>query len=699
MNSFLYKQLDELNENQLKAVKHVDKPLFVVAGAGTGKTKTLTTKIAYLLKELNVDPENILAVTFTNKAAKEIRTRINEMIYPYQMGSWLYTFHAFGLKILREHAVDLNLGYRNDFTIIDSDESKDLIRDILKKLKIESKDLSLGYAKEAISRHKMMIESIFEPLVTDVYREYKLELIKNNLMDFDDLIRYVLDLFEMNELILTKYQKQFKYVLVDEFQDTDKVQYEIIKLINSKNTFVVGDPDQSIYHFRGARYLNNELFIKEFEAEVIILDENYRSTNNILKAANNVITKNIDRTTSKELKSNLGLGNEIFVKRFNNDLDEVDFVLDEITRLNNRGVPFNDIAVLYRNNALSRNFEHKLVQRDIPYVLYGGLSFYQRKEVKDILAYLKIVIDSNNDFFFKRVVNRPKRGIGNVTLEKLEEYSNISNISMFEAIDFVNLPTRTLNSLKEFKEIIIKIKEGIRGLENIREVVGLIYDLANYSIELEADNEETRKNRIDNINELKTVFSMGDSTHHGTNLEKIKLVLDDLALLTDQEVVHEEADSIKLATVHQVKGLEFKVVFVVALEEEIFPNHRSIEQTSKLEEERRLFYVAVTRAKEYLYLTSSLTRRLYGSFHYTRESRFINEVVNLKTFSENKEASKPVANFNNKTEFKEADVINHISFGKGIVVSINGDVLTVAFNSDHGIKKIKSTFEGINKEE
>jgi len=696
MNLLLDKKLNELNENQLKAVKHINEPLFVVAGAGTGKTNTLTTKIAYLINYENVSPENILALTFTNKAAREIRDRVNQLIYPYQMGSWLYTFHAFSLKILRKHASDLNLNYNNNFNIIDEDESKDIIRDVIKTLNIESKKISLGEAKSAISNHKMLIEPILDHDLLDIYSEYENELIRNNLMDFDDLVKYTYILFDNNEDILNKYKEVFKYVLVDEFQDTDKIQYEIIKLINSKNTFVVGDPDQSIYHFRGARYENNELFLKDFNAKEIILYENYRSTNNILNVANKVIKQNDDRTTKKDLKSNLGDGKEVVIERLNNDFQEVDYVIENIYRLKRLGVKNSDIAILYRNNAISRVFEHKLMKENIPYIIYGGISFYERKEVKDLLAYLKLVFNKNNDFYFKRVVNRPRRGIGIKTIESLEYFAMTNNLSLFEAVDKVKLPNRALNSLKEFKEIINNIDKNINELDNIKEVIDLVFNLSNYEMELEKDNPETKSNRLDNINELKTVFSLANSNYKGNNYEKIKQTLDELALFTDHEISYDYNDAIRLSTIHQVKGLEFDAVFVVALEENIFPNHRSTYETSKLNEERRLFYVSITRAKKHLYLTSAYQRRLYGQFNITTESRFIKEIIKNKINT--KKIEEPKTGFTNKTSFNVGDKLNHISFGKGIVVNINDDVLQIAFNHPYGIKNIKASFDGIKKE-
>ena len=377
--SNLEKQLNTLNDKQKKAVVHNGSPLFVVAGAGTGKTNTLTTKIAYLIHKENVNPENILAVTFTNKAAREIRERVNGLISPMETGSWLYTFHAFALRILREHAVDLNIGYDNKFTIIDDDDANKIIKEAIDFFKLDTNRFKPRALKSLISKHKTKMDFLIESEEIDVYERYQSELIRNGLMDFDDLIVYTERLFRTNEKVLKHYQDMFEHVLIDEFQDTDRMQYSIIKLLNKNNTFVVGDPDQSIYGFRGARYENNEKFVKEFNAEVIVLDLNYRSTNKILNFANKSISNNLNRPTTKDLVSELGEGFDVEVREFSTNQEEVTFVTNQLIRLADRGIKLDDIAILYRNNALSRSFEHSLNQYGIPYVIYGGISFYERK--------------------------------------------------------------------------------------------------------------------------------------------------------------------------------------------------------------------------------------------------------------------------------------------------------------------------------
>lgn len=698
----LDKYLQELNEEQLKAVKYQGSPLFVVAGAGTGKTKTLTMRIAYLIKELRVNPHDILAVTFTNKAAREIRSRVNNIISPEQMGSWLYTFHAFGLRILRMHAEDLKIGYKNDFSIIDETESKAVIKEVIEDLKLDDKAYKVGELKDFISGYKTkMISTFYDGTFEDIYYKYQKYLIKNQLMDFDDLIYYVYELFRTNKEILSRYQNQFKHILIDEFQDTDILQYEIIRLLNNSNTFVVGDPDQSIYQFRGARYENNELFIKDFNAQVMILNKNYRSTNNILRAANSLIKYNKSRTAEKDLISDLGDGNYVNIVNLDTDFAEVDYVLFEINKMLSKGLNYSDIAVLYRNNAMSRGFEKKLIDYNIPYVIYGGLPFYQRKEVKDILSYIKVAVDKDSNFFLKRIINTPKRSIGKTTIEKLEKYSEANNISMFEAIDLIDLPKKTMQSLIGFKNIILNIENKINKLMDLKDVVDLVFNESNYKIVLDEELADNKEERIENINELKSFFQDANELS-GTNIERLKQVLDDLALVTDKEVKSNNKDAVILATVHQVKGLEFTCVFVVGLEDDVFPNHRASFDNTKIEEERRLFYVAITRAKKYLYLTSTERRRLYGKIDFNRPSMFLRE---LKTYEEKPkvtpiigEKPRTMPKLNINASYNVSDIVIHENFGKGIIVEIKGDVLTIAFSMPHGIKKILGTHPSIRKE-
>lgn len=696
MKDIFEKELNSLNEQQKEAVTHQGGPLFVVAGAGTGKTKTLTTRIAYLIKELHVDKNAILAVTFTNKAAREIRNRVDRFAFPEEMGDWLYTFHAFGLRILRAHAVNLNMGYKNDFMVIDEDDAATIIRDLLKRYNYDSKKYPPRSMKNFISNHKTKINEIIDPNILDIYNKYQSELVKEQLMDFDDLIVYTHNLFKNNKVIREIYQNQFEHILVDEFQDTDLMQYEIIKLLNCKNTVVVGDPDQSIYAFRGARYENNSLFVKDFKAKIIVLDKNYRSTNNILTAANLLIKNNMDREAKKELKSDYGDGIQVQLYQANDDYEEVNSITSEIMRLTQTGYRYDDIAVLYRTNSLSRSFEHSFTQNQIPYIIYGGTSFYERKEVKDFLAYLKVIVDNDSNFYFKRIVNVPARGLGNVTIQKLEDYSILNNISMFEAIDSVTLPAKALSGLKEFKQLIIKLRKEILEKTELIDVIDVIYFETKYHELLKEEIDEKAKERKENINELKSVLKMASDELEGNNLEKIKAVLDEIALYTSHDKKPSNDNSLKLATVHQVKGLEFKVVFIVAMEEGIFPNERSYNSRSEIEEDRRVFYVAITRAKERLYITHAAKRLLYGKIGYPKGSMFLREIRNIENPGRTKTDTYKKQEKNNLV-LNAGDIVNHDIFGKGVVVEIRENIATIAFSHEHGIKKLIKDHPSIKK--
>ncbi len=401
--------LTSLNESQLKAVIHPGGPLFVVAGAGTGKTKTLTSKIAYLILN-GVDPRHILAVTFTNKAAREMKSRVVDMTGPHAMSVWLYTFHAFGLQILRRHIAELPYGYRPNFTVIDEDDGKKIVQEQIKALGLDTKMFSTKALKNLISLYKSRRMDGFERTDEEkIYQKYQDYLKDNQLVDFDDLLLYTLELLEGYKEIRERYQTYFEHILVDEFQDTDQIQYKVLKILGKihKNVFVVGDPDQSIYAFRGAKYENAKLFISDFGADQIVLEQNYRSTNQILKAANQLIQYNFDRPAAKNLESDLGVGEAPIFHHAQNDYRETFFVANEIQRLKSLGIPYDEMAVLYRNNALSRLFEDTLIKEGIPYIIYGGISFYERKEIKDALAYIRVVLDPTQDFYLKRIINVP----------------------------------------------------------------------------------------------------------------------------------------------------------------------------------------------------------------------------------------------------------------------------------------------------
>jgi DNA helicase-2/ATP-dependent DNA helicase PcrA len=686
--------LAALNESQLKAVIHPHGPLFVVAGAGTGKTRTLTSRIAYLILN-QVNPSRILAVTFTNKAAREMKERVIEMTGPYANEVWLYTFHAFGLQVLRKHIVELPYGYRPNFNVIDEDDGKKIIQEVIKNLGLDTKMFSLKLLKNLFSLYKTRRLEGFERTDEEkIFKHYQEYLRKNQLVDFDDLLLYPLELFQDYPNIRDHYQTKFEHVLVDEFQDTDIIQYKLLKILGDrhKNVFVVGDPDQSIYAFRGANYENARLFLKDFNADQVVLEKNYRSPNQILKAANQLINYNFNRPTSKNLESDLGQGEAPNIYHAQNDIRESFFVTNEIRRLTQQyGIRYDEIAVLYRNNALSRLFEEAMIKEGIPYVIYGGISFYERKEIKDALAYIRTVIDPTQDFFLKRIINVPKRSIGLVSIQKLEQRSKELGISMFEAIDYTNLTPAAKNSLIDFKKMIHDIEEKFEGMENLAEIMPYLMARTGYMEMLQAENDELADDRIDNLRELQNVFTRGDQYYEGNFTDKLTQQLDQIALYSDQDQEFDDHDRVRLSTYHQVKGLEFRVVFMVVMEEDIFPSNRSLMNPAELEEERRIAYVGITRAKEKLYMSYADQRMVYGSMRYSYPSRFLQE-SNVKM-----EIPKVEKSIERGQLLSTGDKVEHNVFGLGVVIRIDDDVATIAFGMPHGIKKILESHPALRK--
>ncbi len=686
--------LATLNESQLKAVIHPGGPLFVVAGAGTGKTRTLTTRIAYLIMQ-GIEPKRILAVTFTNKAAREMKERVIEMTGPYAMEVWLYTFHAFGLQILRRHIPLLPYGYKTTFTVIDEDDGKKIVSEVLKNLGYDTKMFSVKALKGLISLYKCKRMEEFERSDEEkIYKGYQTYLRENQLLDFDDLLIYTLELLSDYQDIKNQYQTGFDHVLVDEFQDTDVIQYKILKILGEvhKNLFVVGDPDQSIYGFRGANYNNSKYFMNDFNAEEVILDKNYRSTNQILKAANKLISNNFNRPTKKNLESDLGVGLPITIHKTQNDYQETFYVINEINRLIQKGYHYDDVAVLYRNNALSRLFEDAMIKEGIPYIIYGGISFYERKEIKDALAYIRVVNDHNQDFYLKRIINVPKRSLGLISIQKLEEKASVLGISMFEAIDYVDLRPQAKQSLLDFKKIILDLKENFNEMEDLYQIMPVLMSKTGYTDMLKLEGSESADDRIDNLKELQSVFTRGDVYYEGSFYEKLNQQLDQISLYSglDQDV--SEENHVKLATYHQVKGLEFKIVFMVVLEEGIFPSDRALLSTYEIEEERRVAYVGMTRAKERLYLSYADQRMVYGQIRPGYPSRFIKE-SSLTTL-----IPKPTVSYDVETHIlKTGDQVDHQVFGRGVVVSIEGEIATIAFGMPHGIKKLLESHPSIKK--
>lgn len=687
--------LATLNESQLKAVIHPGGPLFVVAGAGTGKTKTLTARIAYLIMN-HVNPSRILAVTFTNKAAREMKTRVIEMTGPHAMSVWLFTFHAFGLQVLRSHIAKLPYGYRPNFNVIDEEDGKKIVQEVIKELGLDVKMFSLKNLKNLISLYKSRRLDGFERTDEEkIYQHYQNYLRTNQLVDFDDLLLYPLELMENHPEVRNHYQSYFEYILVDEFQDTDIIQYKLLKIMGAlhKNVFVVGDPDQSIYGFRGANYENARLFIKDFGAETILLEKNYRSTNQILKAANQLINYNFNRPAAKNLESDLGFGEAPILHHAQNDIRESFFVAGEIRRLHEQlGIPYDEMAVLYRNNALSRLFEEAMIKEGIPYVIYGGISFYERREIKDALAYIRTVLDPTQDFYFKRIVNVPKRSIGLISIQHLEEKAKALGVSMVEAIDYADLTPSARQSLRDFRTLLEVMNQGFDGMENLAEIMPYLMGKTGYIDMLRAENDEIADDRIDNLKELQNVFTRGDQYYEGTFYEKLKQQLDQISLFTDLDQEFDDYDRVRLSTYHQVKGLEFKAVFMVVLEENIFPSDRSLMNPSELEEERRIAYVGITRAKEKLYMSYADQRMVYGTMRFSYPSRFIQESWIKQEQPQLWKAEKESGHL-----LHTGDKVEHQVFGLGVVIRVDDDVATIAFSMPHGIKKILESHPSLRK--
>ena len=689
--------LNELNKNQLEAVKHMDGPCLVLAGAGSGKTKVLTTRIAHLINE-GIPSNNILAITFTNKAAEEMKDRVGSLVYNNY--SFVGTFHSFGLKIIKENYKHLNLN--SNFTILDSDDTMSVIKRIMKDLNIDGKDVAPRYIQNKISfiKNEMLndleIEKFFntyvDNLVKDVYFRYVKLLERNNSLDFDDLLKKPVELFKHNLDILNNYQEKYKYILIDEYQDTNKLQYELVKMLSEKyqNIFAVGDANQSIYAFRGANYKNILNFERDFKnALVIKLDKNYRSTNTILSAATNVI-KNNESKYLVDLHSDLGKGVNIIYRRNSNDLHEVENVARKIKKLLNVGYNKRDIAIFYRTNAQSRLIEESMNKHSLSYKIVGNIHFYKRKEIKDLISYLKLISNPFDDVALERIINTPRRGIGAVTLNNLKNMANEHNKSILEVIES--------GKELEFKTIInylINIKEDLSLTELIDEVL----EKSGYIESLENDKTLESNLRIENLMEFKSITKTFESDTGTVDLNDF---LEQISLVSDVSEYEEENDLITLMTIHASKGLEYKVVFLVGLEESIFPHFNSLNNELDLEEERRLCYVAITRAKEKLYISNAEKRMLFGNTVMNLPSRFITEIN--KNYLDVIDESSIVPKINkdkfytkDNKEFNIGDTIMHQVFGRGKVIDIRERIYLIEFHKKHGEKQVLKNYKGMNK--
>ena len=692
--------IEKLNNEQKKAATFKDGPCLVIAGAGSGKTKVLTTRIANLI-ENGVKPYNILAITFTNKAAGEMRERVNNIINAHD--AFIGTFHSFGLKIIRENSALFNL--TSAFTLIDTEDQTSIIKKIMKDINITDKMISPAFIKSKISfiKNNMLSDSEIanflisenEKIAVKIYYEYEKILKRNNTLDFDDLLKKPVELFNSNKEVLEKYQDKFKYILIDEYQDTNEVQYKLVKLLSKKylNLFVVGDPSQSIYAFRGANYQNILNFEKDFKGcTVIKLPQNYRSTQTILDAANEVISHNKQRK-DLDLFSDLGQGVKIKYIRTFNDSMENKRVVDEIQKLYEEGYNRKDMAIFYRTNAQSRSIEDALVKANIPYKVFGSFYFYKRKEIKDLLAYLKLIANPSDDVSLERVINEPKRKIGDKTIENLREKARSLNISMFEAIDS--------GKELEFKNLILNLIE-ISKDTSITGLIDKTLELSKMKETYENDKSLESDIRLENLMEFRSVSETYEKETGNVNLSDFLM---EVSLVSDAAEYSLDSDAVTLMTVHSAKGLEFKVVFIIGLEENIMPISKALYDDEELEEERRLMYVAITRAKEKLYLLNAGRRMLYGNMQVNPPSRFISEISdNLLDKEETKNEmhllkTKLLYSDDNSSseEFKNGDIVTHLTFGKGVVVSVDDKFITIAFHQRFGVKKFLKNYKGIRK--
>ena len=694
--------IDNLNDRQREAVTMTEGPLLVLAGAGSGKTKVLTTRIAYLIEAKGVSPYHILAITFTNKAAKEMQSRLIQLIGEEAKGIQVSTFHSFGLKILREN-YEL-LGYDRNFVIMDSDDSLTVIKKILKSLDLDPKQYNPTAIKNRISGCKNELMSPetyeryattdFEKVVLQVFSSYEKKLKENNSIDFDDLLILPIRLFQKDPYILQKYQERFRYVLIDEYQDTNEAQYILTKMMSAKyrNICVVGDENQSIYSFRGANYRNILNFEKDYkETKTIKLEQNYRSTQNILNAANQVIQNNQNRK-DKNLWSNQGAGEKITYYRAYDEKDEAHFVASTIKKILDEGVGAEEVSVLYRTNAQSRTLEEDLLKTNIPYRVVGSFYFYSRKEIKDLMAYLRLIHNERDNVSLLRVINTPKRGIGLKTIQNLSTIADIEGKSIYEIIQS--------GKEMEFKKIIEDLKRVSADL-TLTELVDKILDTTGMRRELESEKTLESDIRLENLEEFKSITKAFEEREGLISLEDF---LFEVSLVSDREEYKDSKNKVSLMTVHSVKGLEFKHVFVVGLEEGIFPHMNSLMDNQELEEERRLAYVAITRAKEKLYLINARRRMLFGKDQINPPSRFISEIEDdllEKTHVETQEAQIPIKKEENfyqeDIEWKVGEYVYHDVFGAGRIVEVSNTLISIAFKSPHGIKKMMKNHKSLKK--
>jgi len=713
------KILDNLNKKQQEAVEVKEAPVLVIAGAGSGKTKVLTHRIAYLIFQNKVNPGNILAVTFTNKAAQEMKNRVEFLskdISGSKMikGLWMGTFHAICARILRQEIE--TLGYDKNFVIYDKADQLSQIRRCLNILNLDSKKYSPNVISSIIDKAKNNLEDVelfeynavsyFKKIIVKIYQQYQKELFENNALDFGDLILLTVKLLRERPEILENYQNKFRYILVDEYQDINLAQYQLIKLLSGKyhNLFVVGDPDQSIYRFRGADLSNILRFEEDFpHSKVIKLEQNYRSTKVILEGATNLIKHNRNRK-EKELWTDKKGGEKIRCFEAASALDEAVFVSQEIIQLNNKeGKDFKDFAILYRTNAQSRAFEEVFNKQRIPFKVIGGLRFYERKEVKDILAYLRFIYDQKDEISFLRIINNAKLGIGKITLSKIEDLAKKNDLNFNQALKqglkVIKISADRREGIKKFTFLIdefIEKKNKIKGSELLIKLIQTI----DYYKELEKEGEFKAQSKIENIKEL--ILAVQEFEENNVD-KSLSAFLEYVALITDIDLYKGEEDVVTVMTLHSAKGLEFPVVFITGFEEGIFPHSRSVNKEEELEEERRLCYVGMTRAKEKLYLTYAWRRNLNGNTLFNSVSRFLNEIpkhLQEKVSVEKVEEIPSLNKIKEKIKVEVGDKIRHADWGIGTVlekIGTENDIFITVDFKKVGLKKLSMNYAPLEK--
>lgn len=728
-----------LNKQQLDAVMSTEGPMLILAGAGSGKTKVLTCRIAQLLEQ-GVRPYRILAITFTNKAAAEMRERVDKMVGAAAQNVWLFTFHAFCARLLRMD-IDKLEGYNNNFVIYDTADQKNLMKQVLKELNVDEKEASM---LAFVSRAKNMMVSAGQALqaadnfhdkrLATVYNAYQKKLRQNNAVDFDDLLMLTLQLLSQNEEVRTKYQEKFDYILVDEYQDTNRVQYRLTKLLAAKhqNICVVGDADQSIYGWRGADIRNILDFEKDYpDAQLVKLEQNYRSTQYILDAANAVIANNSGRK-EKELWTDKGNGVKPVYYEANNEQEEARFVIERMQELQAKEhLSYGQMAVLYRTNAQSRVFEEMLVKSAMSYTLVGGTKFYDRQEIKDILAYLKVIHNPNDGLSLLRIINVPRRGIGNATIEKLQNYGNEHEMTLFEVLsaaeDVPGLSARFKAKLDELSSIVFELMGEAEEVPT-KQLVQDVLDKTGYLEQLQQSTDPQDESRVENIEELLSVAEEFAKEGEEDNLTNF---LEHVALVSDIDNAEIKEESVTLMTLHSAKGLEFPVVFLVGMDQGVFPSSRSLYNDVQMEEERRLCYVGITRAEQHLFLTHAKVRMLYGETSGYRASQFVSEIpTKLLDFYHKAEQpsygqravraqtvvakqQRPAGNWfvgahtsfvpkenSTKTQFAVFDKVAHSKFGEGVVVAVKdvpgGQEVKVAF-PNAGVRSLMTQYAVLKK--